>query len=65
MLGTCNKHCAFLHHNPVSGVNRLALWQVSEPKFGSVTVLLPNARDTKIRRALGEDQPTKIFWRNM
>lgn len=27
--------------------------------------LLPKAGKTDLRRALGEDQPTKIFWKNM
>ena len=36
-LGACNKHCTFLHHNPVSG-DWLYCARESRPKFGSVTI---------------------------
>ena len=38
LFGSCNKHCTFLHHNPVS-VDWLYCVQENGPKFDSVTLV--------------------------
>ena len=40
LLGSCNKHHTFLHHNLVS-VDWLYCMQMSRPEFGLVTLALP------------------------